>query len=126
MSADPVAPESEDNELRAATALHAQIQKTRRKASLASLLGGLAVGFVLAAIGSSVFADLLGPRIGMIGVAIVFFAPILAALKVAAVVADGIVKKNIAAWMRALAKEHGVAESTLEDHARIAGAIEAP
>lgn len=120
-----IAPDAEDHELRAASALHAHIQKARRKAALFSLIGGLLLGFVLGSAGSGLFAEHLGGRMGMLAVAIVFFAPLLGALKVAAVVADGIVKRNIGGWISSLAKEHGVAPSTLEDHARIAGAIDA-
>jgi hypothetical protein len=111
-----------DAELRAAKALHAKIQRTRRKASLVSLIAGLLVGFVLAAAGEGFFAAQLGERMGVLAVVVVFFAPLLLALKLAALVADASVKRAVSAWIAALAKEHGVSESTLEDHARIAGA----
>lgn len=112
----------EDAELRAAKALHRKIQSARRRSSLVSTLVGLVLGLVIAVSGQGFLADHLGGRVGNLAVVVLFFAPLLAALKLAEIIADGIVKQKISGWISALAKEHGVSEATLDEHARIAGA----
>jgi hypothetical protein len=114
-------PLDEDVELRAAKALHARIQGARKRASLVCLVSGLVLGFILAAVGQSFLADQLGGRFGTLALVIVFFAPLLAALKIAEYIADATVKRSVGGWIEAIAKEHGIPPSALEDHARIAG-----
>lgn len=116
-----MADEEKDPELDAAKALHQKIQATRKRASLICLLTGLVLGVVLAAAGQAFLADKLGGRIGTLALVIVFFAPLLGALKLAEIIADASVQRGIAGWIDEIAKAHGVAPSTLEDHARIAG-----
>lgn len=116
---------ADDPELRAAKALHEKIQGARKRASLTSLAVGLVIGVVLAVGGQGVFAERLGPHIGTLAIVVVFFAPILGALKLAEKIADMTVRQQVGGWITAIAKSHGVAESTLEDHARIAGAKDA-
>jgi hypothetical protein len=117
---------NDDAELAAAKGLHEKIQHARKRASLAAMLSGLVLGFVLAFALQKVLADQLGPRFGTLALVIVFFAPLLAALTIAGHIADSTVKGKIDGWIAELAKTHNVSASTLEDHARIAGAIEAP
>lgn len=111
----------DDAEFRAAQSLHKLIQGSRRRASLLSLLTGLVLGIVLVVAAQSFLAEQLGPRFGMLALVIVFFAPLLVALTLAQLIADAIVKSKIGGWVAQVAKEHGVAPATLEDHARIAG-----
>lgn len=124
---EPVLPidDADDPELRAAKALHEKIQGTRKRASFASLAVGIVLGVVLAVVGQGFFADHLGPHIGTLALVVVFFAPLLGALKLAEKVADLSVRRQIGEWITAIAKAHGVSEATLEDHARIAGAKDA-
>lgn len=112
----------EDAELRAAKALHARIQGARKKASLTSVIGGLGLGLVLAVVLQRTLEEQLGGRFGTLALIVVFFAPMLAALKLAEMIADSTVRRGIDSWMEEVAKEHGVAPSVLEDHARIARA----
>lgn len=120
-AAAPVIPEEDDRELQAAKALHLKIQATRKRASLISLLSGLVLGVVLAAAGQTFLADALGGRIGTLALVIVFFAPLLGALKLAEMIADASVKRGVAGWIDEIAKAHGIPPSALDDHARIAG-----
>lgn len=123
--APPASPEADDPELRAAKELHEKIQGTRKRASFTSLAVGIVSGIVLAAAGQGFLADHLGARIGTLALVVVFFAPLLGALKLAEKIADAAVRRQIGGWITTLAKTHGVSEATLEDHARIAGAKDA-
>lgn len=129
MTADPI-PQGEraaasaggDAELSAAKVLHSKIQRTRKRAAFACLMVGLFVGAILAATGQSLLASMLGGRIAIMAVMLLFFAPILGALKAAELIADAAVKRAIGGWIVTLSKEFGVEPGSLEDHARIAGA----
>lgn len=116
-----VTPPEDDRELEAAKALHLKIQATRKRASLICLLSGLVLGVILAAAGQTFLADALGGRIGTLALVIVFFAPLLGALKLAEIIADASVQRGVAGWIDEIAKAHGIPASALEDHARIAG-----
>lgn len=112
----------DDAELHAATELHARIQKARRKASLTSIVGGLVLGVLLAVLLHGALEAQLGGRFGTLALIVVFFAPMLGALKAAEMVADTTVRRSVDSWMEEIAKKHGIAPSALEDHARIARA----
>jgi hypothetical protein len=118
----PLIEPEDDPELRAAKALHLRIQNARRRASLVSLGTGIVLGIVLCVVLQGTLAEQLGARFGTLALVIVFFAPLLAALKLAELVADTTVKRKIGDWIAEVAREHDVLPSVLEDHARIAGA----